>query len=78
MMNELGTVSHVFPTLVTDIFTIVLLGVGSHVTFCVTFVLVFVITMFAPVPSTFTMTFNMMIDISYTFEGMRAALLGAG
>ena len=78
MTTELGAISHMFSTFIADVFTILLFSVGSHVTFCVLFVFVLVITVCTFMPTTFAMAFNVSIDISYTFEGSRTGFLGAG
>ena len=67
--NILCAVPHMLPTLITDIFTVFFFSVGSHVALCVSLVFVFIVTVVTVVPPSFTVTFNMTINVSYTFEG---------
>ena len=66
-----------FATLFTDIFPVLLFGVGSHVTLRVPFIFVFIVTVIISIPASFTVAFEVTVNISNTFEGTGTTFLWA-
>ena len=61
MPFELGTETHFFATFITFISTLIFLIVGSHVRVGIMLVFVFIITFVTPVPTAFSVGFDVMI-----------------
>ena len=78
MSFELGTEAHFFTALVTFVSALIFFTVDSHVRVSVMFVFVFVVKLITIIPTTFSVGFDVMVQVSNALKLPVTALFWAG